>query len=144
MKYTIATILETSKISNFWYFWSIFWFIFIKYYDCSELHGYVTYEPQILHTYFGYYYELSKILLYRLLKDWLLFLSLSFLSIFYRFISKFCRYLLFRNNDMVHIICNHDVLAGNTVVWSSIYHSCGVIVSILIFFSLYQTLKSMH
>ena len=59
MKYTIVTILETSKISNFWYFWSIFWFIYIKNYDCWELHGYVTYEPQILHVYFGYYYQLS-------------------------------------------------------------------------------------
>ena len=92
MEYTIVTFLETSKIWNFWYFCSTFWSIYIKNYDCWELHGY---EPQILYVYFGCGYELSCNLWHRFLMDWLLALIWKFWSIFARFIIRFyCRMLI--------------------------------------------------
>ena len=118
MEYTIVTLLETSKFSIFWYFWSIFWFIYIKNYDCWELHGYVTYEPQILYVYFGCGYELSCNLWHRFLMDWLLALIWKFWSIFTRFIIRFhCRMLI----RQCFMVIDHGLEAAN-FIFSFLYN----------------------
>ena len=111
MEYTIGTTLETSKISNFWV-------IYIKNYDCSELHGYVRYEPQILFVYFGCGYELSCNLWHRFLMDWLLALIWKFWSIFTRFIIRFhCRMLI----RQCFMVIDHGLEAAN-FIFSFLYN----------------------
>ena len=137
MKYTIASILETSKISNFLlHLYQKLWLLRAPWIRKIWASNYAHLFWLLLGAFKNFMIWISKGL--TLISKFELFVY--FLSVYQQILSLLIVQEQWHGPYHTWSWC----ISSKYCFWSSIYHSCGIIVSILIFFKLYPTLKSMH